>query len=109
VTAYAVLRPDGQWSVLLVNKDHDHDHSVRIVFQDSESKKDSTFAGPVTMITFGKNQYLWHPARRNGYAEPDGPAATSTISGADDTRYTLSPASVTVLRGHIAARGAGNK
>ena len=24
VTAYAVLRPDGQWSLLIVNKDHDN-------------------------------------------------------------------------------------
>ena len=109
VTAYAVLRPDAQWSVLLINKDHDHDHPVRIVFQDSESKKDSSFVGAVTMITFGKNQYLWHPARRNGYADPDGPAATSTISGADDARYTLPPASVTVLRGRIAALAAAAK
>ena len=24
VTAYAVLRPDGQWSLLLINKDYDN-------------------------------------------------------------------------------------
>jgi hypothetical protein len=102
VTAYAVLRPDMQWSVLLINKDHDHDHAVRILFQDSEAKKDSAFAGPVAMITFGKNQYQWHPARRNGYADPDGPAASSAISGGDNAVYTLPPASVTVLRGKIA-------
>ena len=108
VTAYAVLRPDGQWSVLLINKDHENDHAVRIVFQHSESQKHTNFAGPVTMITFGKNQYQWHPARRNGYADPDGPAATSTIAGGDDARYTLPPASVTVLRGRIAGSGAGD-
>ena len=26
VTAYPLQRPDGQWSVMLVNKDHDHSH-----------------------------------------------------------------------------------
>lgn len=109
VTAYAVLRPDGQWSVLLINKDHENDHAVRVVFQHSESQKDTNFAGPVTMITFGKNQYQWHPARRNGYADPDGPAVTSTTAGGDDARYTLPPASVTVLRGRIASSGAGDK
>jgi hypothetical protein len=103
------LRPDGQWSVLLINKDHENDHAVRVVFHDSEAKKDSTFGGAVTMITFGKNQYMWHPARRNGYADPDGPALTSTISGSDDARYTLPPASVTVLRGRTAATGTENK
>jgi hypothetical protein len=103
VTAYAVLRPDGQWSVLLINKDHDRNHAVSIVFDDSESKKQSRFAGPVAMITFGKNQYHWHPARRNGYADPDGPALSSTIEGGPNSVYTLPSASVTVLRGNIAA------
>ena len=101
VTAYAVLRPDAQWSVLLINKDHDHDHAVRIVFDDSEARTKRGFAGPVTMITFGKNQYQWHPARTNGYADPDGPAASSTIAGADTTIYTLPAASVSVLRGKL--------
>ena len=108
VTAYAVLRPDGQWSLLLINKDHDHDHAVRIVFQDSQAKKESGFAGPISMITFGKNQYQWHPARRNGYADPDGPAATSNVAGGDDAVYTLPAASVSVLRGRIAESGASD-
>jgi hypothetical protein len=55
------------------------------------------------MITFGKNQYVWHPNRKQGYADPDGPAATSTIQGTADTVYALPPASVTVLRGKIGA------
>src|SRR4029077_18716639 len=109
VTAYAVLRSDGQWSVLLINKDYDHEHSVRVTFHDAHAKKESGFAGPVTMITFGKNQYQWHPARRNGFAGPDGPAATTTIAGGDNVQYTLPPASVTVLRGRIAGIDAGTK
>ncbi len=106
VTAYAVLRPDGQWSLLLINKDHDQDHAVRIVFQDSEAKKENRFVSPVRMITFGKNQYQWHPARRNGYADPDGPAATYDVAGGEAAVYTLPAASVSVLRGRIAESGA---
>jgi hypothetical protein len=101
VTAYAMLRLDGQWSLLLINKDYDHPHPVRITFHDSDGKTDSSFAGPVSMITFGKAQYQWHPARKEGYADPDGPAATSTVDGAPDAQYTLPPASMTVLRGHV--------
>jgi F5/8 type C domain len=104
VTAYAVLRPDGQWSLLVVNKDHEKTHPVQIAFSDAGAQTDRTFAGPVTMITFGKTQYTWHPNRKQGYADPDGPAATSTIQGATDTVYTLPPASVTVLRGKIGPR-----
>jgi hypothetical protein len=43
VTVYAVLRPDGQWSLMLINKDYDLPHSVRIVFHDAESGKDSSY------------------------------------------------------------------
>ena len=101
VTAYPVLRPDGQWSLLVINKDHDNAHPVHIKFDDEDAKSALAFAGPVTMITFGKNQYVWHPNRKQGYADPDGPAATSTIQGTANTIYTLPPASVTVLRGKI--------
>ncbi len=99
VTAYAVLRPDGQWALLLINKDHEHPHPVHIVFSDAEEKTKDTFAGPVTMFTFGKTQYTWHPNRKQGYADPDGPAAVSTLQAGSDTVYTLPAASVTVLRG----------
>lgn len=101
VTAYAVLRPDGQWSLLLINKDYDNPHPVRIAFHDDETKADLYFQGPVTMITFGKAQYQWHPARKQGYADPDGPPLKSTVNGVAETQYVLPPASITVLRGRV--------
>jgi len=100
VTVYAVLRPDGQWSLMLINKDYDNPHTVSIQFQDDDAKKDRSFVGPVARITFGKEQYAWHPALRNGYADPDGPAARSILP-AGTVRYTLPAASMTVLRGQV--------
>ena len=100
VTAYAVQRPDGQWSLMVINKDYDNPHSVTIAFHDADSSMDSYFTGPVTRITFGKEQYRWHSAMRDGYADPDGPADKSTLR--DGTRsFVLPPASMTVLRGRI--------
>jgi len=101
VTAYAVLRPDGQWSLLLINKDYDNPHPVRIAFHDNDASTVGAFAGPVTMVSFGKAQYQWHPGRKEGYADPDGPAAKSTIEATPDGQYTLPPASMTVLRGRV--------
>jgi hypothetical protein len=101
VTAYAVQRPDGQWSVLLVNKDYDNPHPVRVVFGRGRGFRDASLAGPVTVITFGKAQYQWHPDRKQGYANPDGPAVTTTLHGDASTNYTLPPASITVLRGTV--------
>ena len=103
LTAYALHRPDGQWSLLLINKDYDHPHPVRIVFHDSNAGQDMSFAGQVSVITFGKQQYQWHSNRKKGYADPDGPPKTSTLEAMPDTIYDLSPASVTVLRGAVSA------
>jgi hypothetical protein len=102
VTAYAVLRPDGQWSLLVINKDHENAHPVHIQFDDLDARPASAFAGQVIMVTFGKNQYRWHPNRKQGYADPAGPAARSAIAATADTVFTLPPASLTVLRGKVA-------
>jgi hypothetical protein len=102
VTAYALQRPDGQWSLMLINKDHDNAHSIRISFR-NQAAAAQRFAGPVTMITFGKTQYQWHPDRKRGHADPDNPPERSTISASEKTQYNLPAASVTVLRGKISA------
>ncbi|MBV9340782.1 MAG: discoidin domain-containing protein, partial [Acidobacteria bacterium] len=101
VTAYPLQRPDGQWAVMLINKDHDHAHGVRIIFEDARTHHDGAFTGPVTLITFGRSQYQWHPARLHGYADPDGPPARSTLPASRQTLYDLPPASLTIVRGRL--------
>jgi len=105
VTAYALYRPDGQWSLMLINKDHDHSHQVRVVFHDADGNGDSSFAEEVTMITFGKEQYQWHPARKKGHADPDGPPVTRTLNAEQGMLYNLPPASLSVLRGGLGHTG----
>jgi hypothetical protein len=116
VTAYAVERPDGQWSVMLVNRDQHNDHAVKVVFNDPGTGRDRHFAGRVDRITFGSAEYTWHsegehgradpegsPSRsgERGHADPDGPPARSKVSGGAETFYQLPMASITVLRGSI--------
>jgi hypothetical protein len=102
VTAYAALRPDGRWSLLIVNKDQENPHGVRIVFHDAESNRDRGFSGPVDFITFGTEQYQWHPGFEDGKADPDGPSARRSISATSTTVFELPKASVTVIRGSVA-------
>jgi hypothetical protein len=116
VTAYAVERPDGQWSVMLVNRDQFNDHAVKIMFGGASSntspKNDRYFSGAVDRITFGSNEYTWHvdqtphEVRREeqgaGHADPDGPPSKSTVTGDAQTMYQLPKASITVLRGKLA-------
>jgi hypothetical protein len=99
VTAYAVHRPDGQWSLLIINKDQDNSHSVKIAFDDASQSAIGAFSGQLTIKTFGKAQYQWHPATLS--ADPDGPIASTTITADPSTSIDLPASSITVLRGNI--------
>jgi len=121
VTAYAVKRPDGRWSLMLVNRDQQNAHKVRIAFQ-GQSDSAGNFAGPVEIATFGSAQYQWHPsatrfmahaehaaeptvvAYTKGWADPDGPIVRAKENAGKDTLYELPAASVTVIRGTVSAR-----
>jgi len=100
ITAYALHRPDGQWSLMLINKDHDRSHRVRVEFDQSAGRQ-SSFAGPVTMVTFGREQYIWHENGRDSLPDPDGPPVSKQVQGGPNARFVLPEASVTVLRGNV--------
>jgi len=101
VTSYAVLRPDGNWSVMLVNRDENSPHAVRIAFEDSVSGKRGIFAGPVRMVSFGSEQYEWKEAGPQSHADPDGPPVAATVEADSRTTFSLPKASITVIRGHV--------
>ncbi len=116
-----VERPDGQWSVMLINKDADQDHAVKLVFDAGAGRK-RYFAGSVERVVFGAAEYQWHPdpvppgaaqagrggrggrgrGATSGHPDPDGPPAKSTLTGGADAEYQLPKASIIVLRGKIA-------
>ena len=101
VTAYAAKLPDGEWSLMLINKDPSNAHTVMIEFADADGKQTQHFTGPVTMVTFGAEQYVWHPDGVKSHADPDGPPARKTLNMKSGEPVTLPKASVTVLRGKI--------
>jgi hypothetical protein len=121
VTAYALERPDGQWSLLVVNRDQQNSHAVRISFRDEAAHGASSFVGPVQISTFGREQYHWQPAETRfmahdehaaerpvvvntkGFADPDGPIKHSDQNAQKDSSFDLPVASATVIRGKIGA------
>ncbi|HET9307768.1 MAG TPA: discoidin domain-containing protein [Candidatus Sulfotelmatobacter sp.] len=93
ITAYAVVRPDGQSSLMLINKDQSNPHEVRIAYDDARA-----FSGPVSLVTFGSEQYMWKSDGPNGHPDPNDPPVTKTLPAGTQT-ITLPKASVTVIRG----------
>jgi hypothetical protein len=116
VTAYAVKRRDGQWAVMLVNKDQENSHHVHVDFADGAGSH-APFSGPVEESIFGRAQYHWKPPQRGfnahmpearnnvqelyqgGKADPDGPIVRKQIQASSD--FELPAASVVVLRGKL--------
>jgi hypothetical protein len=99
VTSYAVRRPDGQWALLLINKDRENAHPVRVAFEGGGT---GHFSGTIRMVTFGSEQYVWHGADATAHADPNLPPVVSSIDASAQTVFTLPKASVTVLRGEVA-------
>jgi hypothetical protein len=103
VTSYAVHRPDGNWSIMLVNRDENNSHAVRVQFEDSKTKQNVSFSGPVTLVTFGSEQYGWINDGLNSHADPDNPPYATTVETGSQTAFVLPKASITVLRGKVGA------
>ncbi|MBV8332563.1 MAG: discoidin domain-containing protein [Candidatus Eremiobacteraeota bacterium] len=95
VTAYALQRPDGTWSILLVNKDT-VPRTVRIQF--ATPSGGAGFAGTVDIATFGREQYAW-----SGHGATDAPNPDRGVerSKAAAGTFTLAPEALTVVRGAI--------
>jgi hypothetical protein len=103
VTSYAVYRPDGNWSIMLVNRDESNAHTVRVQFDDSKSKQSISFSNPVTLVTFGSEQYVWINDGPDSHADPDHAPVATTLTASPQSEFTLPKASITVLRGKVAA------
>lgn len=119
LTAYTLERPDGDWSLMIVNRDQFTPHKIHVNFRDEAAHTSKAFSGPVAISIFGREQYQWHAAstysmahastaaerpelvNTKGYADPDGPAVHTTKNTAADTEYEIPAASIMVVRGKI--------
>ncbi|MGB7434203.1 MAG: discoidin domain-containing protein [Candidatus Acidiferrum sp.] len=101
ITAYAVKRPDGEWSLLVINKDPSNAHNVKIAFENNGQQVAGGFTGPVKAVTFGAAEYAWHSSGPTSHADPDGPAKRSSLNWKDGQQVELPKASVTVLTGKV--------
>jgi hypothetical protein len=99
VSSYAVQNSEGMWSVLLVNKDPNRDHSIRIDFASSRTR--GQFVGSVTIEQYSRNQYTWKSAGQHGHPIRTDPPSHFTLPAG--LPVTLPAYSLTAVRGRIAA------
>ena len=85
ITSYAVHRPDGNWSLMLINHDLNAAHQIHLVIDDANHVQHS-FAGPVALV-----QYCNTPSANKN----------TTMTPNPDGMYTLPIGSITVIRGKL--------
>jgi hypothetical protein len=85
ITSYAVHRPDGNWSLMLINHDLSAAHQIHLVIDDAKHKQHS-FAGPVALV-----QYCNTPSENKN----------TTMTPNPDGMYSLPIGSITVIRGKL--------
>jgi hypothetical protein len=97
VTAYALHRPDGLWSVMLINKDPHRAHDVKLSF--SKETGTSGFVAPFEVIQFSSQQYQLTPSHDDPRPIKSDPPARFTAE--QSSPLSLPSYSLTVVRGRI--------
>ena len=100
VTAYAVHRPDGLWSLLLINKDPDRAYRVRVRFETQGRRSPSTLTGALDIYQYSPAQYALNEDKDNPFPVKADPPLHVILQD-DPARVMELPAySITVVRGH---------
>jgi hypothetical protein len=99
VTAYAVHRPDGLWSLMLINKDPNQSYKVRVNFRNESNKRTSTFNGAVDVYQFSGAQYELNNDGDNPQPIKAEPPQHSVVESVKESSIELPAYSLTVIRG----------
>lgn len=99
VSAYAVKRPDGQWALMLVNRDAQTAHAAKLVFRDGAGRE-RRLVGEADVWRYDGSRYAWKDDGENSRPSKTLPALKTRQAGGRDV--ILPPWSLTVVRGRLA-------
>jgi hypothetical protein len=103
LAAYAVHRPDGQWGLLILNKDPAKSRIATAGFDGRHPAYGWT--GPLEVFQYSPRQFAWSPHRDKGHPAFSEPPAHFTTEIGKPLTLSLPPMSITVVRG-LAAKAA---
>ena len=98
VTAYALHRPDGLWSVMLINKDPSESHDLKVIFQNRSGAK-ASFASSIDIVQFSDAQYQLSADRNQPKPLKSNPPLQ--FSPGQASAISLPAYSLTVIRGVV--------
>ncbi|HSQ23229.1 MAG TPA: hypothetical protein VLN44_02405, partial [Pyrinomonadaceae bacterium] len=89
---------DGLWSLMLINKDPNLAHEVKIIFQDG-SRAHAGFASPIEVVQFSGLQYQLNSDRDQ--PKPIKSVAPAHFTIGRTSAMSLPAYSLTVIRGKL--------
>jgi hypothetical protein len=107
VTAYAVHRPDGLWSLLLINKDPEHAYRVQVRFQNGSTNSIKTLEGPLDVYQYSAEQYQLNDDKDHPYPIKADPPAYSVLQPTTPQVLGLPAYSLTIVRAQGPGVGTG--
>ncbi len=99
ITAYALLRPDGRWSLLLINKDPERAYDILVRFRNSKNGSFSGFNGSIDLFQFSGVQYQLNSDLNNPYPIKAEPPEHRVVDNSGSKTIELPTYSLTVVRG----------
>ena len=105
VTAYALRRPDGLWSLLLINKNPKQSFDLKLAFRHG-GEREIELIPPIDVYQYSESQYLLGGPAKDPYPiraqEPAHKIIKSMRSANSIT--VLPPYSMTIVRGNLSER-----
>jgi hypothetical protein len=98
LAAYAVHRPDGQWALLVLNKDPVRARTADVRFEGAGARG-ARWRGPLEVLQYSPRQYAWHSNREEGHPTFSEPPGRYRTESGKPLSLSLPPMSLTVVRG----------
>ena len=95
ITVYAVRKPDGKWSIALINKDPERSLKVTLNIKNVSTGENTFLHFPLRISQYSKLQYNWVDDKMNGHPSLSKPPIEKVIT--DASSIELPPYSLTVI------------
>jgi len=103
VTAYALRRPDGLWSLLLINKDPKESRDLTLVFRNGGGRV-MKMVSPIDVYQYSEAQYVLGGPAKDPYPIRAQEPSHHVINSDRAARIVLPPYSMTIVRGNLSPK-----
>jgi hypothetical protein len=111
LTAYALRRPDGLWSLMLINKDPKQSFSVKLIFRGERGDREATMEAPIDIYQYSEAQYQLGGPVKDPYPTRAQEPAHNVMNAprSENPMIVVPPYSMTIVRGNLSRASSGGR